>query len=120
MSVLVLVHMRGATDRLLQASDRLADTFGMPPGLTAQISAPTDEGIVIVQLWESEDLRRQANEDPRNRDALASSGLLRETVSGSSEVCETDRVQLADVVKAAARRPRRSRARAAATPGDSM
>src|SRR5438309_2188083 len=102
MSVLVLVHMRGATDRLLEASDRLADAFGMPDGLIAQVAAPTDEGIVIVQLWESDDHRQRANEDPRNRDALAASGLLRETISGSSEVCVTHRVEIADVVKAAA------------------
>ena len=64
MSVLVLVRMRGKTDRLLEASDRLAEAFGMPDGLTAQVTAPTDEGIVIMQLWESEEQRQLANEDP--------------------------------------------------------
>jgi hypothetical protein len=121
MSVLVLVHMRGNTDKLLEASDRLAETFGMPAGLSAQVTAPTDEGIVLMQVWDSEEHRRQANEDPRNRDALQASGLLRETMSGSAEVYETDRVRFADVV--AAPRPRRKRTprpKAAAAPGDTM
>jgi hypothetical protein len=121
MSVLVLVHMRGKTDRLLEASDRLAEVFGMPDGLTAQVTAPTDEGIVLMQIWESDAQRQLANEDPANRDALQSSGLLRETISGSAEVYETDRVKFADVVAAPrARRRRAPRPKAAATPGDTM
>ena len=120
MSVLALVHMRGKTDRLLEASDRLAEAFGMPAGLIAQVTAPTEEGIVLMQLWESEEQRQLANEDPQNRDALHASGLLRETLSGSAEVYETDRVKFADVVAARPRRRRPARPKAAATPGDTM
>lgn len=121
MSVLVLVRMRGKTDRLLEASERLAEVFGMPDGLRAQATAPTDEGIVMMQIWESDEQRQLANEDPANRDALQSSGLLRETLSGSAEVYETDRVTFADVVAAPrARRRRPARPKAAATPGDTM
>ena len=123
MSVLALVHMRGNTDRLLEASDKLAEAFGMPEGLIASVTAPTDEGIVLMQLWESDEHRTRANDDPENREALQASGLLRETISGSAEVCITDRVKFSDVVAAAAPRPRRkrtTRAKAAATPGDSM
>ncbi|HEY3764498.1 MAG TPA: hypothetical protein VGL44_05025 [Gaiellales bacterium] len=119
MSVLVLVQMQGKTDRLLEASDRLAEAFGMPDGLTAQVAAPTDEGIVILQLWESEEQRTAANEAPEGRDALLESGILREAVTGTSVVCETDRIKFADVV--AAHRPRRKRApraKAAASPAD--
>jgi hypothetical protein len=120
MSVMVLVRMNGNTERLLEASDRLCEAFGMPDGLTAQVTAPTDEGIVIMQLWASEDQRREANEGP-GHEALIESGILRETLSGTSEVCEVQRVQLADVV---APRPRRrkpaSRAKAAAAPSDTM
>jgi hypothetical protein len=119
MSVLVVVHMRGKTDRLLEAADRLTAAFGMPDGLTAQVTAPTEEGIMMVQVWESEDHRTRANDLPENRDALMASGLLRETLSGSSEVCVTDRVQIADVVAAPrARRRRTTRAKATASPGD--
>jgi hypothetical protein len=107
MSVLALVHMRGNTDRLLEASDRLSEAFGMPDGLIAQVTAPTDEGIVLMQLWESDEHRMRANDDPNNREALQASGLLRETISGSAEVCVTDRVKFADVVAA----PRTSRKR---------
>ena len=121
MSVLVLVHMRGKTDRLLEASDRLAEVFGMPDGLTAQVTAPTDEGIVLMQIWESDEQRQIANENPANREALQSSGLLRETLSGSAVVYETTRVTFADVVAAPrARRRRPARPKAAATPGDTM
>lgn len=120
MSVLVLVRMNGNTDRLLEAADRLSAAFGMPDGLTAQITAPTEEGIVIMQLWASEDQRRVANEGPGHQ-ALIDSGILRETISGTSEVCETERVQLAEIVAA---RPRRrkpaARAKAAAAPSDTM
>jgi hypothetical protein len=121
MSVLVLVRMRGKIDRLLEASERLAEVFGMLDGLRAQVTAPTDEGIVMMQIWESDEQRQLANEDPANRDALQSSGLLRETLSGSAEVYETDRVTFADVVAPPrARRRRPARPKAAATPGDTM
>ena len=121
MSVLALVHMRGNSGRLLEASDRLAEAFGMPDGLITQVTAPTEEGIVLMQLWESDEHRQRANDDPSNRDALQASGLLRETISGSAEVCVTDRVKFADVVAAPrTRRKRTPRAKAAATPGDTM
>ena len=84
MSVLALVHMRGNVGRLLDASDRLSETFGMPDGLIAQVTAPTEEGIVLMQLWESDEHRQRANDDPSNREALQASGLLRETISGSA------------------------------------
>ena len=121
MSVLVLVRMNGNTDRLLEASDRLSAAFGMPDGLTAQITAPTEEGIVIMQLWASEEQRREANEGP-GHEALIESGILRETMSGTSEVCETERVQLAEIIAAprARRRKPAARSKAAAAPGDSM
>jgi hypothetical protein len=121
MSVLALVHMRGNVGRLLDASDRLSATFGMPDGLIAQVTAPTEEGIVLMQLWESDEHRQRANDDPSNREALQASGLLRETISGSAEVCVTDRVKFADIVAAPrTRRKRTPRAKAAATPGDTM
>jgi hypothetical protein len=120
MSVLALVHMRGNTDRLLEASDRLSEATGMPEGLIAQVTAPTEQGIVLMQLWESDEHRTRANEEPGNREALQASGLLQETISGSAEVCVTDRVKFADVVAAPPRRKRTTRARAAATPGDTM
>jgi hypothetical protein len=123
MSVLVLVRMTGKTDPLLEAADRLAEAFGMPDGLTAHVTAPTDDGIVIMQLWDSEEQRQAANEAPEGREALLQSGLLREAVSGSSEVCETERVRFADIVAApprARRRAPRSKAAAkvAAAPAD--
>lgn len=123
MSVLVLVRMQGKTDRLLDAADRLAEAFGMPDGLTAQIAAPTDEGIVIMQLWESEEQRQAANESPEGREALLQSGLLREAVTGSSEVCVTERVRFAEIVSARPRARRRTTrqktgAKVAAAPAD--
>jgi len=111
MSVLVLVRMTGKTDPLLDAADRLAEAFGMPDGLTAQVAAPTDEGIVIMQLWESEEQRHAANEAPEGREALLQSGLLREAVTGSSEVCETERVRFSDIVAASPRPRRRARSK---------
>ncbi len=123
MSVLVLVRMTGRIDPLLEAADRLAEAFGMPDGLTAHVAAPTDDGIVIMQLWESEELRQAANEAPEGREALLQSGLLREAVSGTSEVCETDRVRFAEIVAARPRTRRRttrskSAAKVAAAPAD--
>jgi hypothetical protein len=122
MSVLVLVRMNGNTERLLEAADRLSAAFGMPPGLTAQVAAPTEEGIVIMQLWASEDQRREANEGP-GHEALIESGILRETLSGTSEAYETERVQLADVVPARPRRRKpaaRAKAATAPAPPDTM
>ena len=61
-----------------------------------------------MQLWESEEQRQTANEAPEGREALLQSGLLREAVTGSSEVWETDRVRFAEIVAAGPRTRRRT------------
>ena len=56
-------------DRLLPESD----------GLLARIVASTDDGVVLLQLWESADARDRNANDPAHAEALAASGIFAAT-----------------------------------------
>jgi hypothetical protein len=60
---------------LLAASGRIERGIGMPQGLLARAIAPTDDGIVLVNLWASEELRRDSNEDRAHEQVVRESGI---------------------------------------------
>ena len=79
----MVVELRGPTAELLTASERVERGIGMPPGLLARAVAPRDDGIVLINLWASEEQRVAANEDPVHHRVLQESGieaLVRERV----------------------------------------
>jgi hypothetical protein len=75
MAVLMVVSMRGPTRDLLAAADRIESGIGMPAGLLARVIAPSEDGIVLVNLWASEKVRRASNDDPAHQEAVKASGI---------------------------------------------
>jgi|GEM_PF-3916178 len=76
MAVLVMLEIDGDTERLLAATADLATRLGDVDGLLVRITAPTEDGMVLFQLWDSPEAR-QANQDaPGHADALDACGIL--------------------------------------------
>jgi hypothetical protein len=61
MPVLAIVEIEGDPDALKRASDELCARIGMAHGLLARVVAPTERGIVLVNVWASEELRQASN-----------------------------------------------------------
>jgi hypothetical protein len=94
MAVLMIVSMRGPTEDLLAASDRVERGIGMREGLLARVIAPTGDGIVLVNLWASEELRRASNDDPTHQEIVQASGIAELAEHRASHRYETSRVGL--------------------------
>jgi heme-degrading monooxygenase HmoA len=75
MAVLMLVRMRGPTKPLLAAAEDVERRMGMPDGLLARVVATSEDGIVLVNVWASEDARRASNDAPEHRAAVRASGI---------------------------------------------
>jgi hypothetical protein len=75
MGVLMLVSMRGPTRELLAASEVIESRVGMSEGLLARVVAPTEDGILLLNLWASEELRRASNDDPAHQEIVQASGI---------------------------------------------
>ena len=77
-----MLELEGDTQALLEAGERLDRLLPDLEGLLVRIVAPTDEGIVLFQLWESAEARARHAENPAHMEALADSGM-HELVRGS-------------------------------------
>src|SRR5687767_954216 len=75
MGVLVMLELQGETSDLMAASGELDRRLPQPDGLLARIVAPTDDGMVLFQLWESADARQRNADDPAHAEALVASGM---------------------------------------------
>lgn len=82
MGVLAMLELDGDTAALLEAAEKLEDLLPAPEGLRLRIVAPTDEGIVLFQLWESPEARQRNADQPGHAEALETSGMTA-IVSGS-------------------------------------
>jgi hypothetical protein len=49
--------------------------IGMPYGLLPRVVAPSEVGIVLVNLWGGEEARRASNDVPGRRAAVLASGI---------------------------------------------
>lgn len=76
MGVLAILELQGETPALMAASEELDRRLPAPEGLLARIVAPTDDGVVLFQLWESSAARQRNAEDPAHAEALTASGML--------------------------------------------
>ena len=74
--VLALLEIDGDTEALIAAGHAIEDKLGTPEGLQVRIVAPTEKGIVLFQLWRSQEDRQRNADDPRHREALEESGML--------------------------------------------
>jgi hypothetical protein len=95
MPVLAIVEMEGDTEALTRASEAICDRIGMAPGLLARVIAPTETGIVLVNVWASEEARQASQADPVHAAAIAESGLAQVTTRREGRFLSTDFVQLA-------------------------
>jgi len=91
----MIVTMRGPTPQLVAASATIERAVGMPAGLLARAIAPSEEGIVLVNVWASETLRRASNDDPRHRAAVHESGIASLAEETTVLRFETSRVEIA-------------------------
>ena len=94
MAVLVILENKGDPKKLLPAADELTRRCGRVEGLLFSAIAETDEGTVLIHLWESQDMRESFHEDQAIGAAYAAVGwesLVEEQV-GREFV--TDRVQI--------------------------
>ncbi len=76
MGVLAMLEIDGDPQRIAAAMAELERLLPSPVGLLARIVAPSEDGIVLFQLWESPAARQANADDPGHREALRASGML--------------------------------------------
>jgi hypothetical protein len=76
MHVLAMLELEGDTEPLLAAAADLARRVGEPDGLLLRIVAPTEDGMVLFQLWDSPAARQANADDPGHSEALLACGVL--------------------------------------------
>ncbi len=94
MAVLVILENKGDPEKLLPAADELTRRCGRVEGLLFSAIAETNDGTLLIHLWESQEVRERFHDDQALNDAYAAVGwesLVEEQV-GREFV--TDRVQI--------------------------
>ena len=94
MGVLAMLEMQGETADLMAAVAEIDRLLPTSEGLLARIVAPTDDGVVLFQLWESAEARARNAEDPVHAEALAASGVLTKARSTRGRVFDDAEVHL--------------------------
>jgi hypothetical protein len=84
--VLAMLELQGEASELTAASEDLERRLPTPDGLLVRIVAPTDDGIVIFQLWESAEARRRNAETAGHAEALEASGMTAAVQGSGSRV----------------------------------
>jgi hypothetical protein len=80
--VLAMLELDGETAALMAATEELERLLPPPEGLLVRVVAPTADGIVLFQLWKSQEARQRNAENPHHASALEASGM-RGAVRGS-------------------------------------
>jgi hypothetical protein len=78
MAYLTIARFSGDPDQLLEGYQGSADVMssvGRDHGLILHAAAKTDEGLLILNLWPSQDGSESAARDPRRLEVLEQSGL---------------------------------------------
>ena len=78
MAVVSMMRISGDTDELagkLEQIDSVARELAPKHGGLANIVARTDDGILVINLWEHDQGRHDMAEEPQIREALQSAGL---------------------------------------------
>lgn len=94
MGVLAMLEMQGDTAELMAAVAKVDRLLPTSEGLLARIAAPTEDGVVLFQLWESAEARDRNAEDPVHAEALAASGVLTTARSTRGRVFDDAEVHL--------------------------
>jgi hypothetical protein len=83
MAYLTITRISGDPDRLLDGYRQSSDTMsevGRDHGLILHSASRTDEGLLIVNLWPSQDGSEAAACDPRRSEVVRRQGLSREQI----------------------------------------
>ena len=78
MAVISMMRMSGDTDELaqkLQGIGEVGRRLAPKHGGLGTIAAKTDDGILVINLWENEEGRHAMAEEPEVKEALESAGL---------------------------------------------
>lgn len=75
MGVLAMLELEGDTAGLLEAGEELERLLPASEGLLLRIVAPTENGMVLFQLWESAEARQRNADNPGHTEALEASGM---------------------------------------------
>ena len=77
MTVLAIFDVKGDTDALLVSYDkampRIVETAPAKP--VAHVCAPTDDGIRVIDVWQSEEILQDFVQNPQFQAAIAEAGL---------------------------------------------
>jgi heme-degrading monooxygenase HmoA len=65
-----------------------------PDGVLAQAIAPTEDGMMLVRIWESEKARAAWAENPEHHAALKASGIFEASQNRTSRAYQTDQVSV--------------------------
>jgi hypothetical protein len=76
-TVLAMLELDGDTQALIEAGRELERRLPSPDGLIARLTAPTETGIVLWQLWASPEQRERNAADPGHAEALQASGITK-------------------------------------------
>ncbi len=94
MAIVVILEHKGDPERLKAAGKALARLALHPDGVLAQAIAPTEDGMILVRIWESEQARAAWAENPEHHEALRASGISDASQSRTSRAYETDDVSV--------------------------
>jgi hypothetical protein len=78
MAYLTIARFSGDPDTLLERYEQSSETMsavGRDHGLILHAAAKTEDGVLVVNLWPSEDESEAAARDPRRLAVLAQTGL---------------------------------------------
>jgi hypothetical protein len=91
-AIVVILEHKGDPERLMAAGKELARLH--PDGVLAQAIAPTEDGMMLVRIWESEHARAAWAENPEHHAALKASGIIDASRNRTSRAYETDQISV--------------------------
>jgi hypothetical protein len=94
MAIVVILEHKGDPERLMAASRELIRLAPHPDGVLTQAFARTEDGLLLVRIWESEQARDAWAENPAHHAALKASGILEASESRVSRAYRTDEVSV--------------------------
>ena len=93
-AIVVILEHKGDPERLMAAGKELAHLMPHPDGVLVEAIAPTEDGILLVHIWESEQARAAWAKNPEHRAALKASGIFEASQSRASRAYETDEMSV--------------------------
>jgi hypothetical protein len=93
-AIVVILEHKGDPERLMAAGTEVARLAPNPDGVLAEAIAPTEDGMMLVRIWESEQARAAWAENPEHHAALKASGIFEASQSRTSRAYQTDEVSV--------------------------